>query len=119
MITFTFSLIKKPDEQSGHVEPLTKVQKIPRGFDMYRVKGFVGRLFGVKPLNVRLVWETGEMDPVAGDMDANWDSEDDEGDDDAERKGNWAPREIELEVGTREVGFWVDVNEAKVRVEPI
>ncbi|KAL1861585.1 hypothetical protein VTK73DRAFT_7008, partial [Phialemonium thermophilum] len=43
-----------------------KFVRIPKSFDVYAVKGIVGRLFGLPPLRLRLVWETGEWDPVAG-----------------------------------------------------
>ncbi len=75
-------------------------------------------------MKTRLVWETGEWDPLGGDDesdDSNWDLNGE-----TERNGNvyaapkerWIRREVELEDGTREVGFWIDGREARVRVEP-
>ena len=102
----------------------------------------------------KLIWETGEWDPVGGDSDEGWsvgeDSDDDDdgmegvqptgrrtlsgekgqrmargrrdgdgdgnGDGNGERQG-WQRREMELVDGTREVGFWVEGKEARVRVE--
>lgn len=42
--------------------------EIPKSADMYAVKGMAGRLFGLSPQRLRLVWETGEWDPV-GELD--------------------------------------------------
>ena len=54
-----------------------KVQvQVPKSFDMYAVKSMAAWLFGESPQKLRLVWETGEWDPVGG--------EDDEGRDDDE-----------------------------------
>ena len=103
-----------------------KRMEIPKGFDVYKVKGIVGRAFEVAPLSLRLVWETGEWDPVAGYEDEE--NSDDE-DDDAQTindngstskdKGKWMKREVEIEDGTRQIGFCVDGTEVKVRVELI
>lgn len=109
----------------GQISEINKVQEIPRGFDMYRVKGIAGKLFGLKPLSLCLFWETGEWDPVAGYEDEENDSEDEEEGDRSkdtagetpEAKGKWMRREVELEDGTRQVGFCVDGTEAKVRIE--
>ena len=79
----------------------------------------MGRLFGVRPLSTRLLWETGEWDPIAG-YHADDDSED-SGDDvqrsQRRRDGRWEQRVMELEEGTKEIGFWIEGKEAKVRVE--
>ncbi|KAK8140517.1 hypothetical protein PG984_000583 [Apiospora sp. TS-2023a] len=116
-----------------------KTSKIPKSYDIYRVKGIAGKLFGQKPLDLRLVWETGEWDPVAG-FDDEVDVDDDSGDEEnvveeekqevaaeaapgdetlqTERKvGKWVKREVELRDGPRQLGFCVDGLEAKVRVE--
>ena len=87
---------------------------------------------------LRLIWETGEWDPVAAswatDDEARWSvgSEESEGsEDDGEeeeeeeegkedgtaQKGKFIRREVELVDGTREVGFWIEEREARVRVE--
>lgn len=85
-------------------------------------------MFGVTPLHAKLVWETGEWDPVAGYHEQ---AEDDDESDDEETtlrrtprrndkeidEARWTKREIELRDGTREVGFWIEGREARVRVE--
>jgi tubulin-specific chaperone E len=126
LINFTFYMPLKM--RSGQESKLVKMQEIPKGFDMYQVKGIVGELFSVKPLGLRLIWETGEWDPVAGYEDERESSSEDEDHDKgfdldilqqevSRRNGKWIRREVELEDGTRQVGFWIDGMEAKVRVE--
>jgi len=137
LIKFTFYL--PPDVKSGGDSAITKVQEIPKGFDVYRVKGIVGRLFGLKPMRLRLIWETGEWDPVAGYEEEEEEEEEDddnesnvkgegEGEDEGKNqndpaeqsndKGKWMRREMELEESTRQIGYCIDGMEAKVRVEP-
>ena len=124
LIKFTFYL-------SFAGETTTKLQEIPKSFDIYRVKGIVGRMFDIPPLSMRLIWETGEWDPVAGyeeeEEDESDEDDEDEGNDKVavptklttkeDKKGKWMRREVELEDGTRQVGFCVDGMEAKVRLE--
>jgi hypothetical protein len=106
---------------------IEKWREIPKGFDVYKVKGIVARLFDVKPLYVRLIWETGEYDPVAGYEEGEHDTVD--GDDDIDMTtgeksqpasvptGQWRKREVELEDSTRQVGYSVEGMEARIRVE--
>lgn len=147
LINFTFSFAQQSQGPEEDTTLIVKTQKVPRSWDVYRVKAVVGRLFGVKPLGTRLVWETDEWDPVAEGDDE--DQDEDQADDkkwDAEGarvneaapatacaaigtltadavtaaalpKEKWIRREEELTDGTREVGFWVDGREARVRVE--
>lgn len=83
-------------------------------------------------MSLKLVWETGEWDPVAGadDRDEDSDLEQDvdlgegkrEADGRAEKEeerdnGRWVQREEELVDGTKDVGFWVEGREARVRIE--
>jgi len=113
-----------------------KAMEIPKGVDVYRLKGIVGRLFDLNPLRIKLVWETGEWDPIPGhypeDDDSDSESEGEGLDDggknedvgvetekeesERERKG-WRRREVEFEDSARQVGFWVEGQDAKVRVE--
>jgi hypothetical protein len=117
--------------------------KIPRTFDVYRVKGIVSRLFGLAPLRFRLIWETDEWDPVEefnlGGEEWDSDNEDEEEEDISKdtadqpntRKEAITPtvtkddgrkfvrREVELIDSTRQVGFWLDdsTREVRVRIE--
>lgn len=119
------------------VKTVEKQAQIPKTFDIYAVKGIAGRLFGREPLKLRLIWETGEWDPVAGFDDAG-DSSDEEDEDvagereavDASRDaqetasrldsktGRWIKREEELRDSPRQFGFCVDGLDVTIRVEP-
>lgn len=123
IVEFTFYMIDKEGKMVAE-----KKKDVPRSVDVYRMKGIVGLLFGIRPLGCRLVWETGEWDPVKGEEEGWSCSEDEDDYDDESRvekdevmneneKGNWVRREMELEDGTKEVGFWIDGREARVRVE--
>jgi tubulin-specific chaperone E len=131
LIKFNFHMPSGTGDEQG--SKIVMTQEIPKGFDIYQVKGIVGRLFGLRPLSLRLIWETGEWDPVAGyeDQEEDSDEENEAEDTHAHReaieqevkletgteKGRWMRREVELEDGTRQIGFWVDSMEATVRVE--
>lgn len=109
--------------------------EIPKSFDIYAVKGIAGKLFGLPPLKLRLVWETGEWDPVAGFDDEAGDSSDEEemeaergrreeagaptseAPQFASRGGRWVKREVELKSGPRQFGYCVDGLEVRIRVE--
>ncbi|KAL8784633.1 MAG: hypothetical protein Q9195_008962 [Heterodermia aff. obscurata] len=105
LTTFTFYHPLRPS--------FPRIQKrLPRTLGIYALKGLVGRLFALRPMSLRLVWETGEWDPVPGSLD-----DEDEDDDDTRDRSKWARREIELVDGTRDVGFWIEGAEAVVRVE--
>ncbi|KAM0329982.1 hypothetical protein ACHAQA_004151 [Verticillium albo-atrum] len=112
-----------------------RVTEIPRSFDVYAVKAIAGRMFGVPPLGVRLVWETGEWDPVGGFDEELGESSDEEDGREAEmmvemeaakgagedvelrRGGRWVKREVELVDGPRQLGFCVDGLSVRIRVE--
>ena len=50
-----------------------KIEKrLPRTVGIYALKGIVGRLFNLRPMALRLVWETGEWDPIPGLDDDDW-----------------------------------------------
>lgn len=126
----------------GDAAAVKRTARIPRSFDIYAVRGIAGRLFGLSPLRVRLVWETGEWDPVAryderaGDGSDGDDQGDDDDDDDdvpledpaggdgdggdvyAESKsGRWVKREVELRDGPKQLGYCVDGQDVAIRVE--
>ncbi|KAF4777349.1 CAP-Gly domain-containing protein [Colletotrichum scovillei] len=108
-------------------QQMTKTATIPKSCDVYAVKGIAGRLFGAEPLRLRLVWETGEWDPVGGfDDEENADDSSDEEDAAAGRSGEgaqearggrWVKREVELRDGPRQLGFCVDGMDVNIRVE--
>ncbi|PMD14574.1 RNI-like protein [Hyaloscypha hepaticicola] len=124
LIKFTFYL---PANTRAHqAEAITNVQEIPKTFDVYRVKGILGKTFDIHPMKIRLIWETGEWDPVAGYGDDEGDSDDEEGGvplNEAQRdgaitpNGRWMERKTEIEDSIRQIGFCVDGMEAKVRIE--
>lgn len=134
LINVTF-LLNPPQQEWGAidmgVDVVEKTAQIPKSLDIYAVKGVVGRLFGHPPLKLRLIWETGEWDPVAGfDDEAGDSSEDEETVVDQEkessshetqpqnRAGRWIKREVELQDSPRQFGFCVDGQDVTVRVEP-
>ncbi len=117
LIKFTFYLLVTSADDTS-MRKIVHDKQIPRSFDVYRLKGIVGKLFGKLPLQLRLVWETGEWDPVAATEQRDWDSSDEEIEIDGRKdRSDWLQREVELKDGTREVGYWVEGREATVRVE--
>lgn len=114
------------------LQTTTKTTTIPKSSDIYAVKGIAGRLFGKEPLRLRLVWETGEWDPVAGFDEEDEDADDSSDEEDAGARGGegdeagttqegkggrWVKREVELRDGPRQLGFCVDGSDVKIRVE--
>ncbi|GFP52341.1 tubulin-specific chaperone E [Trichoderma asperellum] len=112
----------------------TRITRIPKSFDIYAVKGIAGKMYGLAPLKLRLIWETGEWDPVAGfdekdDDDDGSNDEDDmlvetelEADKQAARgeddqAGRWVKREVELADGPKQLGYCVDGLRVRIRVE--
>lgn len=110
-----------------------KTSRIPKAFDIYSVRGIAGKLFGLSPLKVRLIWETGEWDPAAGIDDQDVESSDEDfpvdgadsdrggGCRDEEQpmdgSGRWSKREVELTNGPRQLGYCVDGLDVSIRVE--
>lgn len=129
----TLFLFHPSPSQDGDQIVVEKRAQIPKAFDVYTVKGIAGRLFGRAPLGLKLVWETGEWDPVAGyDEEAGDSSEDEEtaleldekepgGETQPQpqnRAGRWIKREVELKDSPRQFGFCVDGLDVTIRVEP-
>lgn len=137
LVTVQFVLQQPLAEKgSNDTAGMQRTTRIPKSFDIYTVKGIAGKLFGVRPLALRLIWETGEWDPVAGfDDEVEGDSDEENDDDPGEEEkkemaepgvgeqpgegkaGKWVKREVELHDGPRQLGFCVDGLEAKIRVE--
>ncbi|KAK3394512.1 hypothetical protein B0H63DRAFT_47953 [Podospora didyma] len=135
LIGVQFCLSEGSWDAAQPADRLRKDAMIPKSFDLYTVKGIVGKLFGLPPLELRLVWETGEWDPVAGfddeagdsseeeEMEVEWERTEDQGASAGEvpptgsKGGRWVKREVELKDGPRHFGYCVDGLEAKIRVE--
>lgn len=124
LIDFTFHM-PKGTKKGMEEDIVMNMCEIPKTWDTYRIKGYVGKLFDYRPLGLRLIWETGEWDPVAGYEDLQDESEEDEAsgverkDGEEVNKGKFMQREVEIEDGTRQVGFLINDKKAKVRVEII
>jgi hypothetical protein len=87
---------------------------------VYALLGRVGKRLEISPLKLRLIWETGERDPVRRGGDASdapewWDSSDEE--DESAAGSEWVAREVQLVAGTRMVGSYFEGRTARVRVE--
>ena len=96
-----------------------KVFEVPRAWTVYQFKALLGRTYAIRPRDMQCIWETDEKDPVR-DADGRWgesDSEEDEENGDNDRTKDWTNREVELVDGTREMGFWVEGKQARVRIE--
>lgn len=91
--------------------------EIPMSCTAYTVLGMVGKHFGIKPMECKLLWETGDWMPAKSavvDFDEDeWDSEDSEEGGKVDRM----MREVQVVPGTRSIGTWIDGSEAVVRVE--
>ncbi|TWU77106.1 hypothetical protein ED733_008200 [Metarhizium rileyi] len=106
-----------------------KVCRIPKSYDVYAVKGIAGKLFGLSPLRIKLVWETGEWDPVAGydELDGDGIDADEEpdrgkvgeeaGETNNNKTGRWIEREVELKDGPKQLGYCVDGLDVSIRIE--
>lgn len=78
---------------------------------------------------LKLIWETGEIDPVARNLGnpgrvgegrriAEVESEDESESNDADRHAvKWVRREVELVDSTRPLGYWIEGRVALIRVE--
>ncbi|KAK5010533.1 hypothetical protein LTR28_009306 [Elasticomyces elasticus] len=126
LISFVFQLSPIAAKTvDNSIEPTWKTE-IPKSFSIYNVLGMVGKHYGMPPMQLRLVLETGERDPAAREMGGTyqvdeWDSSDEEvnapGGSNAREGTMWVEREEEMVAGTRAVGTYVEGTSAKVRVE--
>lgn len=95
----------------------THEAEIPMSCTAYTVLGIVGNRFNIKPMQCRLMWETGDWMSARKNMttivDDDWDSEDS----DTEMGMERIMREVEIVPGTKSIGTWIDGVEAVVRVE--
>jgi len=93
------------------------IEEIPKSLSTYALLGLVGKHLRILPLKLRLVWETGEHDPVkdeGSEAPEWWDSSDEESEAEG---GEWVAREVELVPGTRPLGTYMEGREARVRVQ--
>lgn len=141
------TLSSTPTPPSSTIE---KSIHIPLTINIYTLKSLVGRLFNLPPpypTQIRLIYETGEWDPVRkGDKrtgldgwdewsssssdDSDEEDNDNDGDRDAVKPSERADqhfrwihgrksvmREVELPNGTKRIGDWVESRTARIRVE--
>ena len=102
-----------------NLEPWTT--EIPKSYSIYTLLGIVGKHFAIPVRSLKLIWETGERDPIRPAMTGavglqEWDSEDEE-EDGGNQDDQWVNREVELVAGTRPLGTIVESAEARIRVE--
>lgn len=118
LVCFTFVLDPAVTPQ---YRTRTWLEEVPKSFNIYSLLGIVGKRLGIVPLQLRLVWETGERDPVGKDRGYTgpewWDSSDEEEDDELRNSDAFVAREVELVAGTRPIGTYFEGREARVRVE--
>ncbi|SMR45560.1 unnamed protein product [Zymoseptoria tritici ST99CH_3D1] len=120
LLTLTFHLASP--SSFPHLPPGVEgewTDRFPKSFSIYTLLSRVGAKLGVLPMELRLVWKTGEWDPVQrgpgqGEVE-EWDSEDEEEEEDGGREV--VRREIELVAGTRGVGTVFEGGGGVVRVE--
>ncbi|KXT06001.1 hypothetical protein AC579_6047 [Pseudocercospora musae] len=117
LVTITFSL---HGEAFLSETVRSWVKEVPKSFKVYTLLGMVGKKLGISPLELSLILETGEQDPVGKNTGNGsvewWDSDEDEAvvlNDGA----NLVSREVELVAGTRALGTYIEGREARIRVE--
>lgn len=94
-------------------------REIPRACNVYVLYGLVGKELDLMPFELRLIWETGESDPVSATNEYHgpeyWDSSDE---DEAQgAQALWRARSVELVPGTRPIGTYLEGRQASIRVE--
>lgn len=118
LVNFTFTLAPYTLPE---VSTRTWSEEIPKSFRAYTVLGMVGKRLGIAPLKLRLIWETGERDPIGRDGGytgpSEWDSSDDDEELNSATAGGLVAREVEIIAGTRPIGTYIEGREANVRVE--
>lgn len=116
LVSITFTL--RP-ETLPSIQQRSWTEAIPKAFPIYAVLGLVAKRLREMPLDLRLILETNEQDPVGMNGPYNgpewWDSSDEE--EERDGSGNWIKREVELVASTRALSTYIDGHEAVVRVE--
>jgi hypothetical protein len=99
------------------LEQRSWAEEIPKSLNIYAVLGIVGKRLAQMPLELCLILETSEKDPVGRDSGYDgpswWDSDDEA----VVAQEEWVKREVELFAGTRALGTFIEAVEANVRVE--
>lgn len=93
---------------------------LPKSFTIYNVLGLVGKHFNLPSMLLRLVWEAEEEAVVASGEETNGDDWDHEGVKDTNQRTlgtQTVLKEETLVPLTRNLGTWIDGNQAKIRVE--
>lgn len=104
------------------------VEEIPKSMSIYSLLGIVAKHLmhasdvqasqqPVNPLNLRLIWETDDFDPIGhgGYNGPEWWDSDDEAE--STQDGQWTARQLELTASTRAVGTYIEGRKASIRVE--
>lgn len=113
LITITFKLDAKT--AAGAKSQEHWIARLPRSFTIYTALSFVARHFGLPPMKLQLVWETGEDDVVQEELDI--DSEEEDATAAEPRHATPKQREDTLVPQTRALGTWIETPEAVIRVE--
>ncbi|PHH53069.1 Tubulin-specific chaperone E [Ceratocystis fimbriata CBS 114723] len=124
LIKVTFYLVQH-NEQSQNPQDVGEeyVRLVPKSFDIYAVKGFLGRHFGIAPMQLRLIWETGEWDPVAAldeadetaVLDGDYSSDEEEAEAEREREGALRSEEPSKQHGESKKKMEKDSEASKMR----
>lgn len=116
LVSITFKI---KDGYLPAISPRTWIDEVPKTLSIYSLLGLVGKRVQIMPLSLRLIWETGERDPIGSDADYTgpewWDSSDEE--DQSTSDGAFITRDVELVPSTRALGTYIESREARVRVE--
>lgn len=118
LVKCQFHARKGPSSLLMAINSRKQTLEIPKSFSIYSVLGLVGRHFNLPPARFKLIWETGERDPVMEPISKQgvqeWDSDEEESEDHGMK---WMDREVELSPGTRPLGTVIESSEAVIRIE--
>lgn len=110
----------RAEETSSTTKETQWTRRIPKSCTIYTLQGLIGKRFELPPMQLRLIWETGEEDVVAAEREESSDEDGNEvgdaNDHDAEHQINNAVskpplrklREEALTPRMRSLGTWYD-----------
>ncbi|MCJ1443457.1 MAG: hypothetical protein MMC23_003955 [Stictis urceolatum] len=124
---------EKGENGRGGESRVAVVVVAPKTVNVYVLKSLIGERFGLKTARFRIVWETGEWDPVrtaklgkdddarfeVGDVFENEEKHDGKTKDADESRGRFMRREVEIVEGSSSLGFWIEGLEASLRIEQV